>query len=100
MNEKNYKKRLEFQQKMISRQSKQIESLKTRIEELQLECKEKDKIINSVAPLRNELKQNVDDVKKYKEQYVGLINELRKMKEIMNQTVYKNRWKIIKWLLK
>ena len=100
MNEKNYKKRLEFQQNMISRQSKQIEDLKSENEKLKLELQEKDKIINSVAHLRDELTKNVAESKKYKEEFKELVQELRKMKEIMNQTVFRGRWKLIKFLLK
>ena len=66
MNEKGYKKRLDFQNKMISRQSKQIDSLKSEIDNLTLKLAEKDKIINSVASLREELSQNVEEVKNKK----------------------------------
>lgn len=100
MNEKKYEKRLEHQQKMISRQSKQIEDLESQIRKLNLEIEEKNKIINSVIPLREELTQNVTESKKCKEQSKELVQELRKMKDIMNQTVFKGRWKIIKYLLK
>lgn len=100
MNENKYKKRLDFQEDIISRQSGQIESLKSQIEKLKLELKEKDKIIASVEPLREELAQNVADFKKQKEEHKKLIDELRKMKKIMNQTVYKNRWWLIRFLIK
>ena len=100
MNEKNYKKRLDFQQKMIARQSEQIDSLKTQIEKLELECKEKDEIINSITPLRKELIENINDVKKYKKEYEKLIQELKKMKGITNQTVYKGRWWLVRLLMK
>lgn len=100
MNEKNYKKRLDFQQQMISRQSKQIEDLKLQVEKLKLECQKKDEVINSVAPLREELKKEVAEIKKYKMRYKKLIEELRKMKKIINQNLYKGRWWLIKWLLK
>lgn len=100
MNEKKYEKKLEFQQNTISRQLKQIEELKSQNEKLKLELKEKDKIINSVASLKDELTQSANEVKKYKEEYKELIDELRKMKEILNQEVYKGRWKLIKFLIK
>lgn len=100
MSEKNYKKRFEFQNKMISRQSEQIDSLKSEIEKLNLKCDEKDKIINSVTPLRNELTENIKEIKEYKRQYRGLIDELRNMKEIMNQEVFGGRWWLIRLLLK
>ena len=100
MNEKKYKKRLEFQQKIISRQSEQIDSLKFENEKLKQKLIEKDEIINTVALLKNELVENVDETKKYKEEYKILIQELKKMKSIVNQEVYKGRWKLIKLLLK
>lgn len=100
MNEKKYKRRIEFQQKVISRQSEQIDDLKSEIEKLKNEIKEKDQIINSVAPLRDELTANVNEVKKYKKEYKKLIQELRKMKSIVDQEVYKKRWWLIKLLLK
>lgn len=100
MNEKRYEKRLEFQNKMISKKSEEIEALKLENEKLKLELREKDELIHSVDSLRNELAQNINDAKKYKEEYKTLIDELRKMKEIMNQTVFKGRWKLIKFLMK
>ncbi len=100
MNEKNYKKRLDFQQKIVTRQSEQIESLKLEVEKLKLKCKEKDEIIKSVDLLRKELEQNVADSKKYKDEYKRLIKELKDMRKIMNQEVYKGRWKLIRFLIK
>lgn len=100
MNEKKYRKRLDFQQQAVSRQSKQIEDLKSQVEKLKLECQRKDEIINSVAPLKEELAKNVEDTKRYKEEYKKLIDELRKMKKIINQEVYRGRWKIIKFFIK
>lgn len=100
MNEKSYKKRLDFQQKIISRQSEQIESLKSQNEKLMLELQEKDEFIDSVLHLKDELSQNVDDIKNYKNEYKERVEELKKMKKIMNKEVFKNRWWLIKLLLK
>lgn len=100
MNENKYKKRLDFQQKMIARQSEEVENLKSQIEKLKLELQEKDKIIDSVTPLRNELKQHIVEIEKKKSKYDELEEELRKMKGIMNQTVFKNRWSLIRFLMK
>lgn len=96
----NEKKRIEFQNKMISRQSKEIDLLKSEIKNLELKIEEKDKLINSIDHLRNELLKNISDVKKSKDEYEELIGELRKMKAILNQTVYKGRWRIVKFLIK
>ena len=69
-------------------------------EELKLELNEKDEIINSVTPLRNELIENVNEVKKDKKEFQKLILEMKKMKSIINKDVYKGRWWLIKLLLK
>lgn len=100
MVEKNYKKKYEFQKKMIARQSDTIESLKAQVEKLKLECQEKDEEIKSVKDLKNELTESVDKIKNYKKQYKSLIEDLRKMRKIINQTVYKGRWWFIKFLIK
>ena len=100
MNEKSYKKRLDFQQKMISRQLEQIETLKSENEKLMLKIEEKDRIINSVASLKEELVKSVSEAKGYKEECKELNNELKKMKEILNQTVYKGKWRLVKFLIK
>lgn len=100
MSERNYKKKYEFQKELISRQAEEIEILKNEIQELKLKCEEKDKLINSVEPMRRELKNNIDEIKKQKEEYKKIIKEVRKMKEIVNQEVYRGRWKIVRWLIK
>lgn len=100
MSENSYKRKLEFQKKMISRQSEQIDELKLQIQKLELKCKEKDKIIQSVSSLRDELTQNVSEIKERKAEYKSLIEELRKMKTIMNQEVFKGRWRLIRFLMK
>lgn len=100
MNEKKYKKRLELQQRMISRQSEQIESLNAEIVKLRLQIEEKDNVIRSIEPMRKELEDNIAEVKQYKNEYKSLIQELKKMKGIVNQEVYRGRWKVIKFLMK
>jgi predicted RNase H-like nuclease (RuvC/YqgF family) len=100
MNEKNYKKRLDFQQKMISRQSKQIDNLKSENEELKSKLIEKDKIINTIEPMRKEMAESIEEHHRLKDQYKNMIDELKQMKNIINQEVYKNRWWLIKWLIK
>ena len=96
----NDKKKIEFQRKMIARQSEQIESLKSEIEKLKLVLEEKDRVIHSVDFLRNELAQNVAEVKNKKKEYFELVEDLRKMKKIIDQEVYGNKWKLVKFLIK
>ena len=100
MDEKRYKKKLEVQQKIISRQSKQIEDLESQVQKLKLELKDKDEIINSITPLRNKLLKSVADADDCKRQYKELVNELRKMKDVFNQEVFKGRWRLVKLLIK
>lgn len=96
----NEKKRIKFQNELISRQLEQVESLKSQISKLELELQKKDDIINSVANLKDELIKDISEVKKYKDEYKKLIGELRKMKEILNQTAYKGKWRLVKFLIK
>ena len=95
-----YKKKLEFKKKLISRQSEQIEKQKLEIEKLEQKNLELQEMLNSVSYLREELEKNVNDTKKYKKQYQALIKEIKNMKNIMNQEVFKNRWWLIKFLIK
>ena len=96
----NYKKKYEFQKNITSRQQKQIEDLKSQIAKLEVECKEKDKIIHSVDSLRTELAENIKDVKAKKAEFESLVKELKEMKSDMNEIVFKNRWKLIRLLMK
>ena len=100
MNEKNYKKRLDFQQKMISRQSEQLEDLKLQVEKLEQKLKEKDGIINYVQPMRIEMTENIKEYRKLKNEYRRIIDELKKMKERMNQEVYRGKWRLVRWLIR
>lgn len=100
MNERRYEKRLEFQQKLVSRQYEQIDSLKNEVEKLKLEIKKKDEIISSVNSLRKELSDNINEIKQKKKEYKTLIQELKDMKKIVNQEVYRGRWKIVRWIIK
>lgn len=98
--ERNYKRDYEFQKKINLRQTEQIESLKLEVEKLKALCEEKDKTINSVDSLRIELTQCRDERKEKQKEYNELIEELKDMKTIMNQTVFKGRWRLIKFLMK
>lgn len=95
-----YKKRYEFQKKINLRQSEEIESLKAQIDELISLCEEKDEEIHSVDSLRVELTENVNEIKKYKKQYKSLIEDLKKMRKVMNQAFFGNKWSFIRFLIK
>lgn len=100
MVEKNYKKKYEFQKKMIERQLDMIESLKAQVDKLKLECEEKDAEIKSINSLKAELTESADKIKGYEKEYKNLVEELRKMRKVINQTVYKGRWWLVKFLIK
>lgn len=100
MNEKSYKKRLDFQQKVISKKSEEIESLKLENEKLKQKLKEKDEIITSVESMRKEVTESAKEHKRLKSEYRKLIQELRQMKMAMNKEVFKNRWWLVKFLIK
>ena len=86
--------------RIIERQTREIESLKKIISELEIDCDEKDELINSVDSLRVEMEQCVEDLKSKGEVYDKLVGELTEMKKIMNEEVFKGRWNIIRFLLK
>lgn len=100
MNEKKFKNKIESQNKIILRQSEQIKTLNAQVAKLKLEIEKKDNIINSVAFLKDELIQKNKDIDKHREEYRVLINELRKMKEIFNQEIYKGKWWLVKLLIR
>lgn len=102
MNEKKnkYEKRFQFQQKTIARQSEQINSLKIKIENLSNQIIEKDELINAITPMRKEMTENLKEQKRLKSEYKSLIEELKRMRKIMDVTVFKGRWRLIKWLIK
>lgn len=86
--------------RIIERQTSEIESLKNKISELEIDCQDKDEIINSIDSLRMELDETVQGIKAKGEVYDRLIGELKEMKKIMNEEVFKNRWSLIRLLLK
>lgn len=100
MNEKKYEKRLEMQNKLITRQSEQIKDLEQQVRDLQLEIEEKNKIIFSIEPMREEMAKHIAEVKKCKVEFESLTNEVRKMKDVLNETVYKGRWNVVKLLIR
>ena len=97
---RNYKRDYEFQKKLNIKHEKEIELLRLENEELKVQCDKKDEIINSVDSLRVEMTQYVNAIKDKRKEYDELIEELRNMKKIMNQTVYKGRWRLVKLLIK
>lgn len=85
---------------IIKYQSDEIKSLKKKIDELNISNQKKDELINSVDEFQKELDNIVADLRAKKEEYDELINEVRTMRSVFNEEVFKGRWNIIKWLLK
>lgn len=100
MNEKRYKKRLNFNKDLISRQSQQIEYLTKQNEKLKERLREKDEILSSIEPIRKEMEENINRYQKLKNDYKKLVDELKQMKKIFNKEAYKNRWWLIKFLIR
>ena len=96
----NNKRRSEFKDRIIERKNGEIEVLKELIEELKCDCAEKDAVINSVDEFRKELKTITKELHDKSKEYDKLIKEVKEMKNVINKTVFKKRWKIVKWLLK
>ena len=108
---KNNDKRSDIKDRTIARQVKEIESLKTKISKLESMCNEKDAIIAakenesaeftaSIESLRKELKKNIDELKQKSKEYDDNLAEIKNMKMILNQELFKGRWSLIKFLVK
>ena len=89
----NNKKKNDTKNRIIERQIIKIETLKKDISKLEIDVKEK-------AFLHDEFLDVIEDLKKQREEYNKLINELQEMKNTMNEIVFKKRWKLIKFLMK
>ena len=96
----NNKKKNDTKNRIIERQIIKIETLKKDISKLEIDVKEKEKLIKSVTFLHDEFLDVIEDLKKQREEYNKLINELQEMKNTMNEIVFKKRWKLIKFLMK
>ena len=91
---------MEIKNRIIGRQSEEIQSLKDKISALEIDCKTEDDLIHSVDYVRNDMIAVIEDLKKQSKKYDELINELTEMKNTMNKIVFKKKWKLIRWLLK
>lgn len=96
----NNKKKNDTKNRIIERQIIKIETLKKDISKLEIDAQEKEKLIKSVTFLHDEFLDVIEDLKKQREEYSKLINELQEMKNTMNEIVFKKRWKLIKFLMK
>ena len=99
MNKYSKNKKSDYKSQIINRQIDEIEHLKQEILKLEINCEEKNNLINSIDSLRNDLVSVIDELKNKRQEYNKLIAELYEMKSVMNQTVFKGRWKLIRLLL-
>lgn len=86
--------------RIIQKQSKEIERLKMDILKLEQTCSEKDDVIKSVDLLKQELSDITKELKAKRNEYENLIHELKIMKSVMNQRVFKGKWKLVRFLIK
>ena len=85
---------------IIVRQVDKIDALKKKISELELDNSKKDELIYSINALRDDLVDTVNELKDKSNKYDELVTELMQMRNVMNRTVFKGRWKLIRFLLK
>lgn len=108
---KNNDRKSDIKDRTITRQAKEIESLKTEISKLEAACEEKDAVIEakeneaaeftaSVEFLRSELNASLDELKQKSKEYDENLAEIKKMKKVFDQELFKGRWKLIKLLIK
>lgn len=96
----NKRKTEDMQSRIIKRQRKEIERLKEEIASLQYECRMKDEMIESFDDARYDMKNAARDISSSRDEYARTVKELREMKRVMNQEVFKGRWFLIKLLMK
>ena len=86
--------------KIIKRQAEEIKSLEKEVENLKAMCEEKDNVISSVSYLREELQSLIDETKSKMKDYDDGVAEVKKMKKIFDEELYRGRWNLVKLLIK
>ena len=86
--------------RVIKSQHDEIESLKRKIEALNIDLDKKDELIHSVDDLREQLRQIVSNVRKKEQECDKLLKDMRLMHDALDREVFKNRWWIVKRLIK
>ena len=93
-------KRNDIKTKIIKRQIDDIYGLKQQISELEIDCDKKDEIINSIETMREDFASVIDELKEQEKEYNMLVDDLMKMRTVMNQESFKGRWKLVRLLIK
>ena len=94
------KKKSDLKSRIITRQVDEINSLQKKVSALEIDSVKKDEIIYSIDTIRDDLFEIVNELKGKSEKYDELVKELMQMRNVMNQTVFNGRWKLIRLLLK
>ena len=97
---KNKKKVFDFKNQIIKKQINEIDDLKATISELEIGCADRDRIINSIDDIRNDLFEVVGELRNKSEEYDKLIADVKKMRDAMNQLVFNGKWKLIRLFLR
>lgn len=99
---KNFKRKnkSDIKNRVILNQIDKIDKLQKVISDLEISCAEKDKVIESINDIRDNFLGIINELKEKKEEYDTLISDLTEMRKVMNQTVFKGKWKLIRLLLK
>ena len=92
--------RLEMKDRIINRQSDTIEDMKKQISSLEIDVQEKDALLKSMDDLLDDMKNIIREIDAKKDEYDKLIEELRNMKNIFDEEVFKNKWWLIKFLVR
>lgn len=100
MSERRLRKKYEAQIKINERQNEEIGKLSGRVSELIMECEKKDQVISSVMELRDDLDDTVKELVEKREEYLKMLAEIKEMRKVLDQTVFKGRWKLIRWLMR
>ncbi len=93
-------KKYDVVKKRMNRQTKEIEDLCHKISQLEIENKEKQEMLDSLKSIRKDWQDSLDVICIQRDEYQNLIFELREMKAVMNTTVFKGKWKLIRLLMK
>lgn len=93
-------KKYDLMQKRNDRQNKQIDALSQKIYDLEIANKEKQAMLDSLKSIRKDWKDSLDAICVQRDEYQKLIFELKEMKAVMNKTVFKGKWKLIRLLMK
>lgn len=94
------KKKSDLKSRIITRQVDEINSLQKKVSALEIDSVKKDEIIHSIDTICDDLFEIVNELKGKSEKYDELVKELMQMRNVMNQTVFNGRWKLIRLLLK